>query len=238
MDQQGPTRDIPACASLRAFAPRRHRFSGNSPVVGLNIFDHYERGQKWKQKVLKNYLECCQRLHLPDDLYEVMLEENKKDKKSALVFRKDYYRTGRYIERFGKNILITDHKDWPTDEIVRASLDRYIVEKAFRQSKDDDLVGIMPLHHWTDGKIRCHIFTCIVSLAYLRLLEIRLRRAGLMITSRQAIEEMQKLHSCLCWADGRSNPKRMLEELTPLQAQIIAALGFEPAGGVLQKKKS
>ena len=42
-----------------------------------------------------------------------------------------------------------------------------------------------------------------------------------MITARQAIEEMQKLHSCLCWSDGRSAPKRMLEELTPMQADII-----------------
>jgi len=196
------------------------------------------QSQKWKEKVLKNYQDCCQRLHLPVDLYEVMVEDNQKDKTSALVFRKDYYRIGRYIERFGKNILITDHTDWSTDEIVRASLDRYMVEKAFRQSKDDDLVGIMPLRHWTDGKIRCHIFTCIVALAYLRLLEIRLRRAGLTITARQAIQEMQKLHSCLCWTDGRSNPNRLLEDLTPLQAQIIAAFGFESAGGVLQKKKS
>ena len=96
----------------------------------------------------------------------------------------------------------------------------------------------MPPRHWTDGKIRCHLFTCVVALTYLRLLEIRLRRAGLMITARQAIEEMQKLHSCLCWTDGGSNPKRMLEELTPLQAQTISALGFESGGGVLQKKKS
>jgi transposase len=47
--------------------------------------------------------------------------------------------------------------EWSTDEIVRATLDRYVVEEAFRQSKDDGLVVMMPLRHWTDGKIRCPI---------------------------------------------------------------------------------
>lgn len=187
--------------------------------------------------MLKHYQDYCRQLHLPDDLYEVMVERDEENKKSTLVFRKSYYRIGRHIEKFGKNILITDHEDWSTDEIVRASLDRYMVEKAFRQSKDDDLVGIMPLRHWTDGKIRCHIFTCIVALTYLRLLEIRLRRAGLTIAAQVAVEEMRKLHSCLCWSDGRSAPKRMLEELTPMQAEILAALGWEPDNGVLQKRK-
>ena len=74
--------------------------------------------------------------------------------------------------------MITDHKDWPTDEIMFASLDRHMVEKAFRQSKDDDLVGVMPLRHWTGGRSDAIFVTCIVALGYLRLLESRLRRAG------------------------------------------------------------
>lgn len=113
-----------------------------------------------------------------------------------------------------------------------------MVERAFRQSKDDDLVGVMPLRHWTGGKIRCRLFTCIVALTYLRLPEMRLRRSGLMITARHAVEVMQRLHSRLCRAGGRSAPKRRLEELAPTQAEIIAALGVESAGGVPQKKKN
>jgi transposase len=80
-----------------------------------------------------------------------------------------------HTERFGKKIIITSHLNWSTDEIVRASLDRYMVENAFRQSKDDDLVSLMPVRHWTDSKIRCHILTCVIALAYLRLIEIRLQ---------------------------------------------------------------
>lgn len=69
---------------------------------------------------------------------------------------------------------------------------------------------------WTHVKILCHIFTCIVALACLQLLEIRLRRAGLTITVRQAIEKMQELHSCLCWTDGRNAPKLPPDTLIPV----------------------
>jgi hypothetical protein len=33
---------------------------------------------------------------------------------------------------FGKNIIITDNTDWPTGDIVQASLDRWQVEDRFR----------------------------------------------------------------------------------------------------------
>lgn len=56
-----------------------------------------------------------------------------------------YSRIGKHIERFGKYINVTDHLDWSNDEIVQASLDRYVVESAFRQSKGDDLVSVMPI---------------------------------------------------------------------------------------------
>jgi len=79
---------------------------------------------------------------------------------------------------FGKNITITDNADWTTTEIVEASLDRWQVEDRFRLSKDDDLVGIQPIRHWTDSKIRCHLFTCIVAMVFLRRLELRLAAAG------------------------------------------------------------
>jgi transposase len=190
---------------------------------------------KWKDKVEKHYSDFCEQLYLPKDLYQIAVEESKG--RLTLLFHKDHYRIGRYLERFGKNLLVTDHRDWSTDEIVRASLDRYIVEKSFRQSKDDDLVSIMPLRHWTDGKIRCHILTCIIALTYLRLIEIRLRRAGHEVSTAVAMEQMRKLHSCIFWESGKSKPIRMIEEPTENQAGIMGAFGYEVSEGVLQKIK-
>ena len=184
------------------------------------------------QKVEKHYNEACEHLHLPKDLYETSVE--KENGTSKFLFRKNHYRIGRYIERFGKNILITDHLSWTTDEIVKASLDRYMVENAFRQTKDEDMVGVLPLRHWTDEKIRCHILTCVMSLTYLRLMENKLRRAGVNMTAASAMNHLRRLHSCLHWTTSRNKPSRVVEEPTEIQSRILSAFGYKIENGVLR----
>jgi transposase len=184
------------------------------------------------KRIQSHYHDACERLYLPKDLYELSLEKHKD--KWQLLFRKDYYRIGKHLERFGKNIIVSDHLTWSTDEVVRASLDRYMVENAFRQSKDDDLVSVMPIRHWTDSKIRCHILTCVIALTYLRLIEIRLQRTGIPMTAATAVQKLHRLHSCLCWSPSAGKPERVVEDPTETQAQILRAFGFEIASGVLQ----
>ena len=128
--------------------------------------------------------------------------------------------------------------DWTTDEIVKASLDRWTVEDGFRQSKDDNLVPMLPIRHWTDSKIRCHIFTCVAALALLRIIEIRLRRAGLTITAKSAMQQMHHLHSCLTWLPGKRKAVRILEEPDGTQADILRAFGWKVTSGVLQEIKA
>jgi transposase len=186
-----------------------------------------------KKKIEVRYKEACAKLHMPSDLYQFEVYNQKN--RLRLSCKKNYYRIGRHIDRFGKNIIITDNKTWKTDEIVNASLDRWTVEDGFRQSKDDDLVAMMPIRHWTDSKIRCHVFTCVASLALLRLIEIKLRKAGLTLTAKAAMKQMHRLHSCLVWLPGRKGPERMLEEPNSTQGQILAAFGWKVESGVLQK---
>jgi hypothetical protein len=74
--------------------------------------------------------------------------------------------------------------------------------------------------------------------AYLRLIEIRLRRAGLSLTAKTAMEQLHHLHSCLVWQEKKKKPARIIEEPTEVQAAILKALGFEVRDGVLQETKS
>ena len=189
----------------------------------------------WRKKsvVLKRYKDICTNLHIPSDLYK--LELYRYESRIRMNFRKNHYRIGRYIDRFGKNILITDITAWTTDEIVQASLDRWAVEDGFRLTKDEAQIALWPLRHWTDSKIRCHIFTCIAAMALLRIIELRLREAGVDMTAKAAIRHMNSLHSCLLWLPGKRKAMRMLEDPDEDQADIMRAFGWEIAGGVLQK---
>lgn len=195
-----------------------------------------ERNWKNEAQIRQRYADLCSELHLPADLYTVELYQDKGQ--LCMSCRKNHYRINRYLNRFGKNIIITDNTHWETDEIVRASLDRYVVEDNFRQSKDDDLVSLMPLRHWTDSKIRCHIFACIVALTYLRRIDLQLQRAKVKMSANEAMDEMHRLHSCLIWKKGQRNAERMLEEPTKKQADILKAFGYKVANGVLQNRSS
>jgi transposase len=190
-------------------------------------------GWRKQEKIIERYKTVCKELYLPEGLYD--LNFGHENNRLNMGFRKNFYWIGRHIDRFGKNILITDRSDWSTDEIVRASLNRSIVEQSFRQTKDDDLVAMLPIRHFTDDKIRCHILSCIVALCYLRLIEHTLHRAGLDITATTAMERMRKLHSCLCWSAEKRKPLRILEEPTNDQSLILKAFGYEVVRGVLQK---
>jgi transposase len=189
----------------------------------------------WRKKsvVLKRYQDICSKLHIPSDLYKVELYTS--DSRFRMNFRKNYYRISRYIDRFGKNILITNITAWTTDEIIQASLDRWGVEEGFRLTKDEQQVALRPIRHWTDSKIRCHIFTCIAAMALLRIIELRLRAAGVKITAKAAMHHMSTLHSCLMWLSGKNKAVRMLEEPSVEQTNIMRAFGWKIGSGVLQK---
>ena len=118
---------------------------------------------------------------------------------------------------------------------MQAALDRYVVEEAFRQSKNDDLVSIAPIRHWTDQTIRCHFLSCVIALTYLRLLELILAEAGYPMTAERCMEIMRTLHSCLYWNSKKAmKPLRRIEDPTPEQAAILQAFGFQVVKGVLQ----
>jgi len=235
----GRERTVVVTYNPRTAAKQRYSFDRKLMDLQQVILDLRTKVQSQKkhwtsqETIDKHYRDTCSQLRLPQDLYDVSVEKNKK--KWQLIFRKNYHRIGKYIEKFGKNIIITDHMGWETDEIVKASLDRYMVENAFRQSKDDDLVSVMPVRHWTDLKIKCHILTCVFALTYLRFIENRLHRAGLPVSASSAMEQMHKLHSCLCWKDSMTDPDRMIEEPNEIQAQIMKVFGHKIDGGVLQE---
>jgi transposase len=194
-----------------------------------------EKVPHWKKQkaIQERYVRLCERLHVSSDFYTISFEHTKDG--LSMCFRKDIYRISRKQIMFGKNIIITDNTDWTTREIVEASLDRWQVEDRFRLSKNEDLVGTRPVRHWTDSKIRCHLFTCVAAMTYLRRLELKLFSAGINRTAEDVMDDMQHLHSVLTLNKGFRKPIRRLETPTKTQSEVLSALGHRiDDGGVLQ----
>ena len=196
-----------------------------------------DKQSHWKNEdaIKERYSRMCEQMHMFSDIYELTFE-NAADGLS-MSFRKNAYLVERKLSMFGKNIIITDNMDWMTADIVQASLDRWQIEDRFRMSKDDELVGVCPMRHWTDSKIRCHLFTCVAAMTYLRRIELKLEAAGVGRTASEVINDMQRLHQILVMKKGSRTPERRIETPSKTQAEVLSAFGrFVDARGVLQQK--
>ena len=90
-------------------------------------------------------------------------------------------------EMFGKRILFTDHDDWPVVDVVAAYRSQSHVENDFRQMKDPRVVSFSPMFHWTDQKIRVHVFYSVLALAIARLMRREATNAGTPMSVRELL---------------------------------------------------
>jgi transposase len=195
-----------------------------------------DKAPHWRNEeaVRERYVRFCEHIHMTPQLYE--LEFAQSPDSLALTFRKNVYLISRKQAMFGKNIIITDNTDWLTGDIIEASLSRWQVEDRFRLSKDDDLVGTSPVRHWTDSKIRCHLFTCVVAMTYLRRIELKMTAAGQKRSIGNVMDDMRHLHYVLSVKKGSRTPERRLETPSQTQREVLSAFGhYIDASGVLQE---
>jgi transposase len=93
----------------------------------------------------------------------------------------------------GKTVLFTDRKDFTNEQIVSAYRNAWHIEKSFKQMKDTKHVTVQPMFHWTDEKIRVHIFTCVLAYMLCSLLSKELDEMGITISIDRMIDEMSRI---------------------------------------------
>jgi transposase len=190
---------------------------------------------QWRdpEVIKERYIRRCHQLHISPEFYQLAFEQTEGGLKMS--FRKAPYQVSRKEAMLGKNIIITDNIDWSTREIVEASIDRWQVENRFRVSNHEDTVGIRPIRHWTDSKIRCHLFTCVAAMVYLRRIEIKLAAHGIHRTAEDVMDDMRHLHSVLTLRNKDRKPARRLETPSKTQAEVLSVFNHRvEVGGVLQ----
>lgn len=104
----------------------------------------------------------------------------------------------------GKFFLKTniDEKELPTSDVVRSYKQLQQVERAFRELKD--FLKIRPIFHYTDSRVRAHVFVCILAYLLEQLITLELKRASKTISARRALFLLSQLKSIECKANGRS----------------------------------
>jgi transposase len=182
--------------------------------------------------------QLCQRLGLSPLLFDLGIREE--NGTCRMDFQLNHRQMAGKVRRFGKNILVTDHEDWRAAEIYEVYAKRYLAElpdgngKAQGPADNHFQAALMPLYHWTDSKIRVHMFVCIVALTYLALLNQHLKTAGLKVPPKEVMDELRSIRTAIYSSDDEGKLKRVLEPVNDTQFAILKALGYEIDQGKLQ----
>ncbi len=126
---------------------------------------------------------------------------------------------------FGKRILFTNRDLWPVADVVAAYRSQSEAEFGFRQLKDPHVVSFSPMHHFTDQKIRVHLFTCVLALATAHLMRRTAESAGLHLSVRELLEHLEGIgETVLLHHDGgkgRPRAQRLLTDMNDTQQRLF-----------------
>ena len=135
-------------------------------------------------------------------------------------------------ELFGKRILFTDKtpEAASTATIVAEYRSQEAVEGDFRQMKDTKVVSFSPMFHWTESKIRVHIFYCVLALMVARLMVREADRAGMHMSVRELLSTLAGIEETMLLYQGetgRPRARRMLTDIEPPAQRLYDLFGLD-----------
>jgi transposase len=134
-------------------------------------------------------------------------------------------------ELFGKRILFSDKviEQASTATIVAEYRSQETVEGDFRQMKDPKVVSFSPMFHWTEQKIRVHVFYCVLALMVARLMVREADRAGIHLSVRELLATLAGIQETVLLYQGetgRPRARRMLTDMDPGAQRLFDLFGL------------
>ncbi len=124
----------------------------------------------------------------------------------------------------GVFILQSSAADLDPQEIVTAYKQLLWVERAFRTLKS--FLRVRPVYHFTERRIRSHIFLCVLGYLLENHLRQRLLQAGAPYSARAALEAMEPLRLVTYDLPGVPTPIRVCTRPTSEALAVATALGY------------
>jgi transposase len=109
-------------------------------------------------------------------------------KEGALEFSTSETRLGREKKIEGKYVIMTREKGLSVLDAVAIYKELTEVESGFRQLKD--VLGLRPIYHQIEARVKAHIFVAALALLVQRLLGRRLEEAGLDLSPARAMQAL------------------------------------------------
>ena len=119
-----------------------------------------------------------------------------------------------YIQKYyGKKMICTDHTDWTMEDILNDYTDQECIENGiFRTSKDVDHFAVRPQYHWTDNKIRVHVFICLAAITIAEVLRIHFANNEIKLPKASLLDRLNEIHDGWVFVD-ENKVHRVIEKL-------------------------
>ena len=104
-------------------------------------------------------------------------------------------------------------------------MDRYgdqecIENSIFRVSKDTDHFAIRPQFHWTDPKIKVHVFCCLAAITIAEALRMKCEQKGFHMTKAVLLDRLHSIRDA--WVSYKG--KKLVRKLEEIEDPEIASL--------------
>ena len=143
------------------------------------------------------------------------------------VARDDEAREAYCRKMFGKKLTVTNRTEWSTADILAAYAAQESVEDLFKTTKDTDHFSMRPQWHWTDDKIRMHVFMCLCAVMLAEVLRRLLAdSAGVTLTKHALLDRLANIHDGWVIVDGK--PRRAIEDLGTQERRLLDAVRALP----------
>ena len=170
------------------------------------------------------------------DLFRVRLDEQptsgKLEKKAPrLQYEVDHAALTRLTnERLGRTLLVTNHIDWTSGQVIEAYRGLTRVEESFKSMKNMAFLRWQPAYHWTDQKLKVHGFYCVLGLLLSTLARKQAFEAGIDLSLPATLKELSAIREvAISYPKGtlaRARDHMAISRMSPRQRRLAEALNL------------
>ena len=184
---------------------------------------------KWtKKKVVKAKLESMMNAKKStNNILDITVKQQKGN--IVVEYSINWTEFAHREKNFGKSILFTDRDDWSTEKIINVYRGRNEIEIVIKELKDPDIIRIFPMYHWTDQKIRSHVFICVLGYTLLSLLNRKLHHSGVDLSIKKMMKQLSgiQLVEIEKKGPGKQKPIQKITKLSKEQEQLYEIFGLD-----------
>ena len=126
----------------------------------------------------------------------------------------------------GKLAIHTDNGDLDAGELYRIYKDLQEIERSWRTLKS--AIRIRPTFHWTERRVRAHVFLCVLALVIECVMRLKLRAAKSDCSPQRALRELRQLMHVQLTLPTKNQAYDLLVNKKPIQQELFRVLEIEP----------